>query len=230
MATTTSGDKGCDRCEKVGNWDFLREFYARDETNRLHTQDLEMRNLGFIQQIQHVSTINQQNAETIQTIQNQYVQLEDLYLQSQATCKMLERDVDGQRQEKETTSLRLELEQNYHRKTRIQLDSYWKVTEKLSDLLSDTWAHLKDDDSPAPNIGAVLLENEQQRCKIAELEASIKVLLENGKQRCKVAELEGSTTPSKNKRSPDQANLEVHHPSALRPGKRRPEPILAPAK
>lgn len=54
--------------------------------------------------------------------------------------------------------------------------------------MSDMWIPLKDADCPVPNIARILLENEQQKLEIIELQASI--------------------TQKNNKQSPDQANPE----------------------
>lgn len=176
----------------------------REETNRFQIQDLEMRNLALLEQFQNVSLVNQQSAGTVQAVQDQFAQLENLYSQSQTARAKLERELDEGNQEREILSLRLEVEQNDHAKTQTQLDNCWKATGTISTLLSEMWTHLKDDDGPTPNIAKILLENEQQRCKIAELQAS--------------------TAQVNSKRSPDQAKLDVQRGRPLRPAKRRSDP------
>ncbi|KAI4134255.1 MAG: hypothetical protein LQ347_001676 [Umbilicaria vellea] len=127
----------CQACATRSNWDFIKEFYQREETAK---QQVAYVNEALRQAV----TINQNNREIMKQTNTHLREIQTGYQASEATRARFENELHDERQEHQFCQESLCQERAKLLEVDKQLNHVWNSYESLSNVLKDVKGQVPD--------------------------------------------------------------------------------------
>ncbi|KAL9128702.1 MAG: hypothetical protein Q9217_002663 [Psora testacea] len=162
-------DGQCQTCARRSDWDFLKEFYQREEINRQQVQNLNGHVTQLNAALHHAGLNSQKDRLALNKSHDHIRELQGGFEESSIARAKLENDLHEERQEHRMCQESLTHEQVRHGETE-------KSLERLGDIVSKVECRVDSESQKAYtkyNITEMVLEVEAKACKIEQLEGEL---------------------------------------------------------
>lgn len=126
----------CQICARRSDWDFLKEFFNREELAKQHIQNLNGHVAQLSAALQHSGQTTQRDRVALNKSNDHMQQLQNGFNQSEAARARLEIEIHQERQEHRMCQEVLDRERNRHSSTERSLDQMSASYQRLVDITS----------------------------------------------------------------------------------------------
>ena len=173
----TNAIHGCNSCGGRSNWDFLREFYQREEINKAQVQSLNQHVTQMNSALRHCGHTAQKDRVALNKAHEHLRELQHGFNQSEMERAKFENLLHEERQEHRLCQENLTHEKVRHEETEKHLECIWNSHKRLGDIVSGTHCVIDEDKEEAYgeyDITGLVLELEAKASRISSLEAEMK--------------------------------------------------------
>ena len=233
--------RDCNLCGSRSHWDFLKEFYQREDINKAQIQSLNQHIHQLNAAVHHSGLTAQKDRIALNKAHEHLRELQQGFSQSELERAKFENLLHEERQEHRMCQEGLTIERVRHEDTEKHLESIWNSHKRMGDILSQTRCKIDKDMEGTHeeyDITSLVLEVEAKSVRIAALEATLE--LERGRNRAHGEELSSQIKRLEAKHAEEIATadfrlheLEMHHrreqarpfdPPIGSPGQRKRKP------
>lgn len=165
---------GCRVCARRSDWDFLREFYQREEIAKQQVQNLNGHVVQLRAALQHAGQTSQEDRIALNKSHDHMVHLQTGFNESEAARARLENELHEERQENQTCQKLLNHEHARHSETEKNLNSVWTAYTRLRDTMPQINCHVEEGVADSPHesydITDLVLELSAKSQRISDLE------------------------------------------------------------
>jgi len=163
-------------CSRRSDWDFLRDFYQREEINRQQVQSLNGHVAQLTAALNHAGVTNQKERVALNSSHERMKELQLAFNQSEASRARLENELHEERHEHGVCQQGLHHERERHGETAKNLECIWNSHQRLGEIVSKIHGQVNDENHQASanyDITDLILETEAKAYKIQILEKDL---------------------------------------------------------
>ena len=174
--TSLKTERQCEICQRRSDWDFLREFYQREDVNRQQVHSLNDKVIQLNNALQHAGMVSQKDRQALNNSHEHTNRLHNALNESNSARARIENDLHNERQEHRMTQESLTHERVRLEDTERSLACIWNSHKRLGDIVSNIECQI-DDGAPLThsqyNITEIVFELEAKLCKVTQLETDL---------------------------------------------------------
>lgn len=163
----------CATCVRRSDWDFLRDFYAREEINKQQIQSLNGHLVELNGALRHTTSVAQRERIALKQSYEQMNRLETHFRHSEGERAKFENDLHEERQENRRLQESLTHEKMRHQEAEKNVEMIWNAHKRLGQIVANVDCHVERKEHEGYsgyNMTELVLELEAQHCKVNALE------------------------------------------------------------
>ena len=213
--------RSCPNCARRSDWDFLRDFFIREEIAKHQVQQLNFHTTELRRALQHAGMANQNDRIALNKAHEHIQELQRGFQIAESARAILENDLSEARQEHRLTIEGLAHERRMNEEAGKDLKCVWEAHYRLQDMFAAVKTKADDilnlGEEPL-DITEIVLDNERQQSAIQTLEKAVKEAEEEGSRLIAVAEAQAVDVEDRCKRALEEKDgIIARLESRLRP-------------
>ena len=181
----------CPSCVRRSDWDFLKDFFVREEVANHQVQQLSFHANELRRALQHAGLANQNDRIALNKAHEHIEELQRGFHIAESTRARLEKDLSETQLEHRVTTENLAHERRMHEEAEQEIKYVWEAHYRLQDMFATVKTNADDflelGEEPL-DITEIVLDNERKQSKIESLKKAVKEAKEEGSRLVGVAE------------------------------------------